>query len=326
MIKAIFKQSVEIFYSLVKVILPIMVILEVLKYFGFIEILGHLLGPIMLPLGLPGEWGIFWATAITLNLYNGLAVFFTLAPELNNLTLNQVTVLMTIALVAHSLPVEQKILQLAGIKIIPSTLFRLSFAYLLGWGLNKIYLHFSYFNVPVKVDKVFSFPPSLTLADWFINAFWFFLTMFLIIVILVSLIKVLEKFKIDQMISCFLAKLLKPIGVSEIIMPSMIIGILLGLSYGGGLLVKEVKEKKIIPMDVIKVMFFLSLSHSLIEDTLLVMTTGAHYSGVLIARVIFTFIVMMGLHFLTSNSIFFKKKLIDLAYSKKINLKVNPKN
>ncbi len=293
-----------------------MVVLEILKYFGFIEILGTLLGPLMLPLGLPGEWGIFWATALTLNLYNGLAVFFSLASELNDLTLNQVTVLMSIALVAHSLPVEQKILQLVGLKIIPSTLFRLFSAYLLGWGLNQFYAHFNHFNVPIENNKVFSFPEALTLGQWLVNLFSFLAIMFLIILSLVTLIKILELLKIDKFIARLLAKLLKPLGVSDAIMPSMMIGILLGLSYGGGLLIREIKEKNIMPMDVIKVMFFLSLSHSLIEDTLLVMTTGAHYSGVLIARLLFTFAVMISFHFLISNFVFLKTKLLKITYSK----------
>ncbi len=292
-----------------------MIVLEILKLLGFITILGKILTPIMLPLGLPGEMGLVWATTLTLNLYNGLAVFFALSSEIEKLTLGQVTVLMSIMLVAHSLPVEQKILQNIGLKIIPSTLFRLLLAYLYGFLLSSLYRYFDFFNTINNANQIITLPQTTSLFSWVMNTFRFLVMMFIVIFLLITLLKVLEKLKIDKAIARLLSKLLFPIGVSPVIMPSMMIGVLLGISYGGGLLIEEIKKNQIPPLEVIKVMLFLSLSHSLIEDTLIVMTTGAHYSGVLIGRLVFTFLIMLFFNFLISReSSILKQKLIRLFY------------
>jgi len=49
-----------------------------------------------------------------------------------------------------------------------------------------------------------------------------------------------------------------------------IVGITLGVSFGGGLLINEAKRGHISPRDIFVAMMLLNLLHSLIEDTLLV--------------------------------------------------------
>ena len=72
-----------------------------------------------------------------------------------------------------------------------------------------------------------------------------------------------------------------------------IIGLTLGLAYGGGLIVKEAKSKLISKKDVFLSLSFMGLSHSLIEDTLLTLAIGASIFGILLGRVLFTILVMI---------------------------------
>jgi hypothetical protein len=72
------------------------------------------------------------------NIYGGMVVFASLAPGLD-LTVAQVTVLSTMILVAHALPVELRIAQKAGTRFRASVMIRVFGALLLGWLLHVSY-------------------------------------------------------------------------------------------------------------------------------------------------------------------------------------------
>ena len=71
-----------------------------------------------------------------------------------------------------------------------------------------------------------------------------------------------------------------------------LVGITLGLSYGGGLLINEARKGHIKAKDICAAILLLSLLHSIIEDTLLILLLGADLSAILWARLVFTMIVI----------------------------------
>lgn len=81
-------------------------------------------------------------------------------------------------------------------------------------------------------------------------------------------------------------------GLSERTTTITIVGVTLGLTYGGGLLINEAKKGDLTKMDVFGSLSLLALCHSLIEDTLLIMLLGADLSGILYARLIFSVILI----------------------------------
>ena len=91
----------------------------------------------------------------------------------------------------------------------------------------------------------------------------------------------------------FLAPIFQTIGIGREAATITVIGITLGVSLGGGFLIDEVKQNNIRKKDVLSSMTFLLLSHSLIEDTLVVMALmGGHFSGVLVARVLYSIVIV----------------------------------
>ena len=73
--------------------------------------------------GLPGSMGVVWATAMFTNLYAAIVVFSSMMVS-EHLTVAQVTILTTMMLVAHSLPIELGIARKAGIRLRFMLLFR----------------------------------------------------------------------------------------------------------------------------------------------------------------------------------------------------------
>jgi hypothetical protein len=69
----------------------------------------------------------------------------------------------------------------------------------------------------------------------------------------------------------------------------------MGLTYGGGLIIQESKSGAVRAKDVFASLTLMGLTHSLIEDTLLLSLLGAHLSGILWARLLFSLVVVAGL-------------------------------
>ena len=85
---------------------------------------------------------------------------------------------------------------------------------------------------------------------------------------------------------------LETMGMSKNVAPITIIGVTLGLSYGGGLILNEIKLKVISKKDAFFSLSLMGLSHSLIEDTLLIFSLGASIFGILVGRILFTIVIM----------------------------------
>ena len=110
--------------------------------------------------------------------------------------------------------------------------------------------------------------------------------------VLLTLLKILRAIGVEQAISYLLQPVLKVLGISPKATTITIIGITLGLSYGGGLLIREAESGKVDAADIFAAISLLGLCHSLIEDTLLIMLMGADLSGILWARLLFAVVVV----------------------------------
>jgi len=132
------RQAVKTSYALFRIIVPIAIGVRLLEQAGAIDLLGRLLAPLMALVGLPGSMGLVWATTLVTNLYGGMVVFAGVAPGAG-LTAAQVTVLATMMLVAHAIPVEASIAQRAGTRFRTMAALRVAGALLLGALLNLAY-------------------------------------------------------------------------------------------------------------------------------------------------------------------------------------------
>ena len=132
------RDALKTSFALFKIIIPLSIATKLLTDWGITDYLGLVLGPVMEFVGLPGTMGLVWATAMMTSLYGAMVVFASLAPA-ENLTVAQVTVLTTMIVVAHGLPIETRITQVAGLRPWFLALLRIGGALTLGWLLNQIY-------------------------------------------------------------------------------------------------------------------------------------------------------------------------------------------
>jgi len=285
------RQAAKTSLVLFRIIVPIAIGVRLLEQAGAIDLLGRLLAPLMALVGLPGSMGLVWATTLVTNLYGGMVVFAGVAPGVG-LTVAQVTVLTTMMLVAHALPVEASIAQRAGTRFRTMVALRLAGALLLGALLNLGYALSATLQQPNRALWV---PPPRdpSWAGWAGGEVRNLLCIFLVILTLMILMRLLERLGIINGLTRLLRPVLTLLGISARAAPLAIVGMTLGLTYGGGLIIQEARAGQLSRHDVFCALALIGLCHSFIEDTLLMLVIGGHLSGILVGRTLFALLVTL---------------------------------
>jgi hypothetical protein len=283
-------EAFRISMVLYKVMVPVLIFTKILGAVGGIRFLGNFLSPVMGIVGLPGSMGLVWATSMTTGIYGAMLVFATLAPQ-TPMSVAQVTVLFGLCLEAHNLLIEISIGQKAGLRVWYQAVLRIGGALLYSWLLFKIFTLGHFLQTPNRMALK---PVAIdaTLLVWIQAQVENLLTIFLIILGLLSLLKVMEKLGVTALLIRMLEPVLKLLGISNKAAPVTIIGMTLGLGLGGALVIREAQSGNMSRRDVFFSISLMCLLHSLIEDTVAILATGADLSGVLWIRMPFALVMI----------------------------------
>jgi hypothetical protein len=113
---------------------------------------------------------------------------------------------------------------------------------------------------------------------------------FLIILSLVFFMDILEKLKFMDWLTKKITFFISPLGMGEKAGFMAVTGFTLGISYGGGLIINEAKSGNLTQREIFFSLSLMGLSHGMIEDTLLMAAIGGSLWGILLARIVFSFI------------------------------------
>lgn len=288
--KSLVKDTTKSAIGLYKIMIPISIAVKVFQYLGWITILGDLLAPVMKLIGLPGACGIIWATTMVTNIYGGMMAFYSLAIS-DSLTTAQVSILCSMMLMAHALPIELQIARKAGCRLWVMFLIRFGFGIVTAFMMNQLLLLTHFLQEP----NVIQWKPELlanpTLLDWFLGEIKKYIVVFFVVMALLFVMRVLKKSGALDKFSAALKPVLGIMGINKDVIPMTVIGLSLGILYGGALIIKETEEKKIPKMDVFYAFVLMGLCHSLIEDSLLMISMGADWSMIFIFRMVFALLV-----------------------------------
>lgn len=288
-VTSLLKETWLTSWELIRITIPVAIITKILQELGLIGYLSIALEPVMQLIGLPGSLGLVWATAMLTNLYGGIAVFAALAPELA-LTSAQITVLCSAMLIAHSLPVELSVSKRAGANLLPITVLRLGGAVVYAFLLNRFCLGFDLWQEKASL----LFKATTRSADIWQWGLGLLQNMGLIIVIIFCIIicmRILKVLGILALLERLLAPVLPFFGMSGQAAPITVIGMIMGIGYGGALIIRETAQGKISREEVFNSMVLLALCHGLVEDTLLMAAIGGKFGGILWGRIIFALLI-----------------------------------
>ncbi|OZI36749.1 hypothetical protein CEG14_14520 [Bordetella genomosp. 1] len=290
------RRSGRMFYALAKIMVPIMALVQVAQWLGWIEALGQAFGPVMGLLNLPAGAGIVWIASVLVGLYGAIAALIGLSATLD-MTTGQFSALASMILFAHSLPVEQAIVRRAGASFWATTGLRLGAAVIYGGAVSWLSHWSGWLTEPMSFQWLQGSqdvidPADYTLWQWLHATAFSLLLTYAVILALLVLLDVMKRIGLTALITRALTPVLRWVGLDASVAPVTMVGTLLGLSYGGALIIEEAERLQLSARTRFLALSWLSLSHSLIEDTALVMALGADGWVVLGGRVVLTLLVV----------------------------------
>ncbi len=284
-------DAAKVSLTLFKVMIPVIIAVKILKEFGLIEYLAIPFAPVMEIMGLPAQTGLIWVTGMAVNIYSALIVWISLVPDMGMLTVAQATVLGTMMLIAHSLPVELKIAQECGVAFWPQFFLRVLSGLLAGFLLHLIFASGNFLQETSTIIMAAKAEPVGLLA-WargeLINLVW----VFCIILALMAMMRILDWLGITRFCIRVLSPVLRLIGIGENAGSITIVGLILGISYGSGLILHEIRKGHVGQKDLFASLSLMGLAHALIEDTLLLAALGSSMIGTFWFRLLFSLVVI----------------------------------
>ncbi|MFV0438330.1 MAG: nucleoside recognition domain-containing protein [Desulfopila sp.] len=288
-IEKLARETWLVSWELIRIMVPVVIVVKVLEEIGGVRILSGLLTPIMQLIGLPGELGLVWAAAMLTSLYGGIAVFAALAPGLD-LTVAQVTVLCSAMLLAHALPVELSVSKKAGAPLWPIALLRFGGALVYGVLLDRFCLAIGVWQEPA--DLLFGAAPAEpTLGQWCVQQLSNIGLIVVVIFCILLLMRFLRRIGLLGLLERLLAPVLPLFGMSREAASLTVVGMVMGLGYGGALIIRESKNGGMGKRQVLNAMALMGLCHGLLEDTLVMMAVGGKLAGIFWGRILFSLVV-----------------------------------
>lgn len=278
----------EICIPLYQILIPFVFIIKILEVSGAIQFTAKVLEPLMSLVGLTPELGLVFVTAFLINIYAALVLFVNILPGIE-VSVAEITILTTMILVAHNLPIECAICKAAGISIIYTASLRLISAFVLGFILKLIYFNFGFLTETFQTFFKVQPPPENTWY-WFLDQFKTLVYIFFLVCLMATVLEVLKIIGVERLFEKVFMPPLRLFGIQKEAMNIIIVGMFIGIQFGGGMLIREVKKGNIDKQSLFLSVSLLNLLHAMIEDTILMFLVGGHISGILFARVIFSLI------------------------------------
>jgi len=269
-------------WALLKVMIPTMVIVQILKITGLLDIMASLGAPLMSVFGLPGESSLVLITGGLVNIYAAIAVAVNIP-----LTAKGMTILAIMVLIAHNLIVETAVQSQSGtpawitlpVRVGAAIFGGLFFAWIIPGGGEVIVQG----GVPVGAVSW----GRILLANG--------ISLAKIIGIIIGLMVVMDlsrEFGLMDRITAALSVPMKFLGMDRKTSVVTAVGLLLGLAYGAGLIIDETRKNNIKKDEILATNIFLGTNHALIEDTLIFVAVGAGLGWILLGRLLVGYVFL----------------------------------
>ena len=250
------QKSIQISILIAKLVIPFSIASEVFQYLGYIEYVSFIFEPITEVLSLSPEVAISFAAAFFFNIYAGIAVGAGLG--LNGY---EWTIVGTFIAICHSIPLEAAVMKKVGFPIHAHWVTRLS-AGLIGAWIASVLASDSLTTEVVSAQTIVY------------ASFWDMLYAAIISALLLTV-------KIVLLVCALVIgfDLIRNISSIDLLMDkhtylsSLTVGSLLGITYGAGILLKDIQLVK--PDAKRNLLVFLLLAHGLVEETLIFAIFGA---------------------------------------------------
>ncbi|MCL1815107.1 MAG: transporter [Treponema sp.] len=275
------------------IMLPVSFAVLILKSTGLLFYVSKSMNPLMQFLGLPGTAALAYLSSILMNLYSAIAVIKTL-----DLTGKQLVILSTMCLIAHNFFVECLVMKKTGSPLRKIILLRIVNSILAAWILHFIVPEetgsFSAGSLAVEVPAIGLDAKQFFagLGSWFVDSLFLVLQIFIIVFLVMFFQRILAEFGLIKKLGKFARPLIGFFGLSPNTAYVWIVAYTVGIAYGAGVIVEEVKEGSLTRIEADLFNHHVAVSHSQIEDTLLFVSLGVPYVWAALPRFVLAIIAV----------------------------------
>lgn len=272
---------------LLKIILPISLLVRLLQYSGVLGKLSLLLAPAFSLIGLPGETAIVFITSMFTPLYAPIALITSMS-----LTVREATILALMCLVSHNLPVESAVQAKTGSGFWEMSILRVFMSFVIAMCLNWVMPHSGWGTIGLSVSAEACDSIRDVFILWFMSSMKVVMTILLVVTALMILHYILDEFKLMHKLSALCAPLMQLFGLPKETAFLWLVGNVVGLAYGGAIMVEQVEQKKLSLKEGHLLNYHLAMSHSLLEDSLIFIAIGIPALWIILTRLFFAIIVV----------------------------------
>ena len=295
----VYRDIISVSVNLFRIMIPTLLVVKLAQEVGIDDLLVFLFAPLMAAMDLPAALALVLVTTLLTNPYAGLIVASTL-PEVSQLTVGQTSIVALFMLFTHGLPLEGMVSSRVGVRLWFVVVLRLGVGFLSGMLLAQIFAITGWFSAPATITLFHILGENIvTDTSWFgwlRDQIMGLVVVQLVIIILVASLELLRIMRFEQLMRWALSPILRIMGIGNRASTIAIVGVMLGLSFGSGLLMKDVATGTIPKKDVFGVVCFINLIHSVVEDTAVVALLGPSLFVIIAFRfavaVLITFLAM----------------------------------
>ena len=281
---------------LLSIMIPVSFAVLVLRWSGALGYVGDLFAPVFRFLDLPGSSALAFLSSLFISPYTAIAVMGEL-----DLSVREVTILAMMILTAHNFLVEIAVLGTTGSRPLRMIAVRLVVALLAAWVLSLV--------LPARLDAIPAAignegaslvasagevrPPfGRELGRWAVDSLLLTGRVAAILFALMIGERLLQEFGVVRWLGRRLGWLMRAFGLPRETTFLWVVSNTLGLTYGAGVLKKEVAEGQIPRREGDLLNHHVAICHSLLEDTLLFVALGVPAFWITVPRLAFAVLVV----------------------------------
>ena len=328
-VKEVLPSTTKTCIWLLKITIGVSVLILFMRYFKILPWLSATLGPLFNHFGLPGEAALAYVSGYFVNMYAMLAIAGSM-----DLTARAITILGVMSLCSHNMITETAVQGKTGANPVRVVITRTLAGFVLAFVLNLILplsqsdiamlggavgeseaavasitvapaagapaTEASIAVAPAAVASITEAPAAVQplfkelAVEWCYSTLSILVKMTLLIYSLAILQRILSEFGVIRWVSKFLKPLLLLFGLPARCSFLWIIANILGIAYGGAVMMEEVRAGKLSLRDIKLVNQHIGISHSNLEDLTLVASIGGIWWVMLLSRWAGSFILVWG--------------------------------
>lgn len=271
------KTSLKSSLIILKLVVPIYILADVLFYYNILEYITFIFEPITSFLSLPSEASLAIVSGVFLNLYAAIAFAAPL-----DLSTKEWTILAVFLGICHSMIVESAVMKKIGISNRYSILLRVGAGVAVGY-LTTLFPDEWFISDVVANSQIPAMDVYGSLFELLRDSTYEAISLSVKIIVLISvLIFVLDYIKSLKIIQEYSNKVNSAFSIA--------IGVILGITYGAGILINEYEKNTLSKKEILYIGTFLMICHAIIEDTLLFVIFGANPWIIAGLRIFFAFV------------------------------------